>query len=86
MARPLIMAGDKNQLALYFMRIRSRAAQPQPLSFKRTRRAGDCKRRVRGVLINSILNAPKGIQHYQALQDYRGFESRMASNLVDTYV
>ncbi|MGI9284793.1 MAG: hypothetical protein ACR2P1_05350 [Pseudomonadales bacterium] len=61
-------------------------AQPLTLSFKRRRRAGDSKRRVRGVLINSTLNARQGVQHYQALQDYGSLESRLASNLVDTYV
>lgn len=68
------------------MRIRNRAAQPQAFGFRRTRRASDSKRRLRGVLINSAMNAPKGVEHYQVLQEYLRIESRIGPNLVDIYV
>lgn len=68
------------------MRIRNRSAQRHTFSFKRTRRAGDSKRRLQGVLINVSMDAHKGVENYQALQEYVRFESRMGSNVIDVYV
>ena len=68
------------------MRIHTRAMPQRTQSFKLRRRARDSQPQVQGVIINSPVNMPTGVQQYLAVQDDLIVQSRRLANYIDTYV